>query len=104
MNYQKHSQITQNSANPPARQRTSIFWILGAALILALLLAVSSSAVQTASAESQAGSLEIDSVNLAGGAPWVPHVPDNGLSNGAGVAQAVDLTLEQTQVWNSEPP
>ena len=88
MNYQKHSQITQNSANPPARQRTSIFWILGAALILALLLAVSSSAVQTASAESQAGSLEIDSVNLAGGAPWVPHVPDNGLSNGAGVAQA----------------
>ncbi len=60
MNYQKHSQVTQGSATPLARRQTSTVWILGVALILGLLLAISSSAVPTASAESQAGSLEID--------------------------------------------
>ncbi|MCH8206867.1 MAG: hypothetical protein IH956_07660, partial [Chloroflexi bacterium] len=81
MNYQKHSQVTQISANPLARQRASIFWILGVALILGMLLSVSSS-VPTASA----ASLEIVSVSLDGGALWVPNVPEDGLSTGGGVA------------------
>ena len=55
MNNQKHSQIPQISTSPQGRQRTSIFWILGAALILGLLLAVSGSAIPTASANSHAG-------------------------------------------------
>ena len=83
---QNHRQGTRISANPPARQGTSLFWILGAALILGLLLAVSGSTVPTASGSSHTGSLEIVSVTLNGGASWVPNVPDDGFSTGGGVA------------------
>ena len=77
MNYKNHSQVTQIAANPLARQRTSIFWMLGAALILGLLLAVSSS-VSTASADQPA----IVSVTLDDGTnpatTWLPNVPNDG--------------------------
>ena len=71
MNYQKHSQISQISANPLARQRTSILWVLGVALILGLLLAVSVSAVPTASAAQPA----IVSVTLDGITAWPASSP-----------------------------
>ena len=100
MNYQKHSQVNQISANPLARYRASIFWIMGAALILGLLLAVSGSAASTASASSHAGSMEIVSVTLDGGAPWVPNIPDDELSVGGGVplvgpGDSVDVVITE---------
>lgn len=66
MDYQKRRQITQIVANPLTRQRRAIYCILGVALVLGLLLALSSSAVSIASA---APSLEMTSVILEGGAP-----------------------------------
>ncbi len=66
MDYQKRRQVTQIVADPLTRQRRAIYWILGVAMILGLLLALSSSAVSIASA---APSLKMTSVILEGGAP-----------------------------------
>ena len=66
MDYQKRRQVTQIVANPLTRLGRAIYWILGVALVLGLVLALSSSAVSIASA---APSLEMTSVILEGGAP-----------------------------------
>ena len=66
MDYQKRRQVNQIVANPLTRQRRAIYCILGVALVLGLLLALSGSAVSIASA---APSLEMTYVILEGGAP-----------------------------------
>ena len=100
MNNQKHSQIPQISTSPQGRQRTSIFWILGAALILGLLLAVSGSAIPTASANSHAGPPGIVSVALNDGAAWTAITNGDAVQVQPGGSIRVEI-VQSGAVWNS---
>ena len=100
MNNQKHSQIPQISTSPQGRQRTSIFWILGAALILGLLLAVSGSAIPTASANSHAGPPGIVSVALNDGAAWTAITNGDAVRVQPGGSIRVEI-VQSGAVWNS---
>ncbi len=102
MNNQKHSQIPQISTSPQGRQRTSIFWILGAALILGLLLAVSGSAIPTASANSHAGPPGIVSVALNDGAAWTAITNGDAVQVQPGGSIRVEI-VQSGAVWNSTP-
>ena len=91
MNYMKHSQVTQNSASPLAGQRTRRFWILGVALILGPLLAVSSTPVPTASAD---GPPTIFSITLNGGTAWLPPSPSaSGGAASVGLGGSIDVLI-----------
>ena len=92
MIYRNHSQATQLSASPLAGQRTRRFWILGVVLILGLLLAVSSTPVPTAWADTAT----VSSITLNGGTAWLPPSPStSGSAALVGEGDPIDVVIVQ---------